>query len=513
MKRLLDWLRSLDLRAKLIIPSVLIFSVSTVFLGVVFISIERSALTSSLHKKGSGIVKNAALIIGENLAMGDTAVVQHRINMIQQSDDDVAYAIVIGNDNVCSASTDQSLVGVKLNRNYFEIEALDLSSFTVRKSPMPKVIEFATPVLYSKRKMGILRMGITKQSIDELARWSLLIVIGMAVLTVVLGSVAYMYVARWLARPLEEIVDRLGQLAQGRADVTVRLPVESQDEIGRLSSQFNTFLGSMAKIVERIRSASDTIGHSSKSLSEITHQSSVLISDSVSVMTNIAQSSADVAKGSQEVSVSLQQIENAAKDGGLLATKVIEKTQEMQRSAASAVDVISELDEASRKIGHIIDVITKLASQTNLLSLNAAIEAARAGDAGRGFTVVADQIRRLADDSAMNAARIATIVKDLKLKTSRVTSVTMKTSADAVDSFQLTEQATSLFLKIVSEVSSVNQHMGEVARNTSVVAASTEEATAASEEQASTITSIATKAHDLSDIVSMLRSLVGQFHV
>ena len=509
--KFLDLHSSLGLRGKLIIPFVIMLLLSVFFLSATSIRTERSALNYSMDRRAETLAKTLASIMSDHIAMGEYDLVQKRIMATKEGDEDVAYGIVVGNDGACIAHTDATLRSVVLNRNPFEAQALLVAGFMKRDTPTQGVFEVLMPILYSKKRMGTLRLGITTKSVDQLVRKGMISVVSMSLIALLLGSGVYMFIARMLARPLQGVVERLEDLASGRADLTVRLSVSSRDEVGVLSSQFNAFLGSMASLVGQIRSSSDQIGGSSRMLFEITKESSEIVSGSVKVMSQIAEETGRVATNTQVISDSLQQMGGTAHKGGQLAQAVFEKTKEVQQSAAAAVSLILELGQCTNKIGSIIDVITKITNQTNLLSLNAAIEAARAGQAGLGFTVVADEIRRLADSSAQNAQKIYALIKEVQDKTAESIKMTRKASEQAEAGHKLTEEAAGLFVNIASEVEGLSGQMTQVAASTSQVAASTEEATAASEEHSASIEQVAIKSQELDQVVTTLRALVGQF--
>ena len=326
------------------------------------------------------------------------------------------------------------------------------------------------------------------------------------------GLVIYNLLARRVDERIREIGAALEKLSRGHVDLTARLPVRP-DEIGALSAAINRFLESLGRLVGQIRASSEQVGKSSKVVFEITRQFSANSAQSGQVMSQISQNTIQVAHNTQSAAASANQAGLIAQQGSKLAAQVVEKMKEAQSSVSSAASFMQELGARSGRIGEIVDVITKIAHQTNLLSLNAAIEAARVGEAGRGFAVVADEIRKLAETSADSAQQITSLIKEVQDATVRAVEVTGRGNLEVADGYLSTQEAAKLFLAIAQEVAQVNSQVAQVAANIEEVAASTEEATATSEEQSAATHEVVSNTEEISRVSQRLAAAVAQFKI
>ncbi|OGR82763.1 MAG: hypothetical protein A3J74_09155 [Elusimicrobia bacterium RIFCSPHIGHO2_02_FULL_57_9] len=499
------------LKAKLIVPFVGVLTVSIILLGTILIANQKTAMTDGLIKKSEILVQNLAAILAEPFSAGEYDRIQQILLTAKRSDEEIAYAVLVATDGRVAASTDMIRrydVGLS---GKLENDALGVAALARRSTSQKNIFEIMAPVSLRGTQAGVLKIGISTQGVAGLVRQAYSTFIGVGLISLAFGIFLYIYVAGRVALPLLAMVERFEQLAEGTADLTLRLPVNSGDEVGQLARAFNTYLDSLGRMIERIRNSSQQIGSSSKSLSEITQQSSANIAQAVQVMSQISQSTSHVAQSAQRAASSAQQAGVNAQRGGKLATQVVEKMKAGQVSVAAATGYIHGLGKRSNQIGKIVDVITKIADQTNLLSLNAAIEAARAGELGRGFAVVADEIRKLAETSADSTQQIIALIVEVQEETKRAIETTEKGNREVSEGYNMVLEAEKLFSAIASEVAQMNLQMSQVASNTEQVAASTQEATASSEEQSAAMEQVANSTQEMARIIQTLRSLVEQF--
>ncbi len=501
----------LSLAVKLLIPFTVIFILTIGILGTIFIQQWRSTLTRELEKKAEILVRNLSVALSDSFSKGEYEKMQEILTAAKRSDPDIDYEILIGTDGRAIASTDKNLRDQILNRTEFEVSAMETTEFKERERPDHGGFEVLMPTVFQGHRNGVLRIGVSLRRVEAVSKqgfWTFVLVGGIAL---VLGIIVYVLVAQRFSQPLRLAVARLEELAGGAADLDLRLPIESDDEVGQLGEAFNRFLETLSHLVRQIRQSSEQVAASAKALQQITQQSSANINQAVQVMSQISQNTSQVAQSTQAAANSSQHVGKSAEDGGKLAIHVVEKMKEAQSSVAAAAGFIHELGKRSDQIGKIVDVITKIADQTNLLSLNAAIEAARAGESGRGFAVVADEIRKLAETSADSTQQIINLIREVQEETRHAIETTERGNREVADGYRLTMEAEKLFSTIAREVSQMTHQMTQVASNTEEVAASTEEATASSEEQSAAMEQVATNARELGQVVEKLRILVGEF--
>jgi methyl-accepting chemotaxis protein len=324
--------------------------------------------------------------------------------------------------------------------------------------------------------------------------------------------------ARSITRPIIKLSQVAGEVASG--DVSRTITITSKDEVGVLAGSFNSmieYLQSAAKAAERIanndltvsiepRSSKDVFGQSFKrmvaNLSSMIKQLSANAQELVSAATEIASTSEQMSRGSRDQSDQVDQVSSAVEEmsaaiiqssqnaslmnetsrsasenamkGGEVVSQTIIGMQRITDTVRESADTIARLEESADRIGEIITVIDDIADQTNLLALNAAIEAARAGEQGRGFAVVADEVRKLAERTGQATAEITDMIKNVQGQTKNAVG-SMEAGIKEVNSGRdLADQAGNS----LSEIVRMNQ---EVLTMVQQIAASTEQQSTASE--------------------------------
>ena len=355
-------------------------------------------------------------------------------------------------------------------------------------------------------------------------------------------------------RKLSIITDRLNQLATNDGDLTSRVEIDSKDEIGMIAASFNTFVEKVQNIVREISVVAESVAASSEQLTVTTDQVSKASDEVAKVIDDIAKGASnqaeDTATGAEnaaylgnliEEDIKLinsigsesHKVETLVNEGFSTIGILNEISNENERITNSVHKTVQETNSSVSSIREASEMIMSIADQTNLLALNAAIEAARAGEAGRGFSVVADEIRKLAEESTSFADSINSIIENLREKMSRA--VTEMEEAQKIvekqtDSVNHTESmfkgiSTSVeamrdsISELESSARNMNQKKDEVLdsiSNLSAIseenAAGTQEASAAVEEQTASLLEIAEASGNLSKQAQEIQENINKFN-
>ncbi len=293
---------------------------------------------------------------------------------------------------------------------------------------------------------------------------------GLVLAALLFGGLVAVGVGRALVGSLGRINRMLKDIAEGEGDLTRRLPVQGRDELGRLASSFNTFVEKIRLTVSEVARASHTLEQSANGLQASAESARRDVEQQRDESGQMASAMTEMAASAQEMARSAGQGEQLSRQTLATAQRGqarVESNLTAMQNLANKVDrlagVITSLRSDSEQIGSVLEVIRSIAEQTNLLALNAAIEAARAGEQGRGFAVVADEVRSLAQRTQQSTAEIQTIIQALQ-QSSQTSIDMMSESQQAVAAASRgAEEANQSLLEIDAAVTAIDQTIQQIA--------------------------------------------------
>ena len=325
-------------------------------------------------------------------------------------------------------------------------------------------------------------VSVYTKSLQEEMKITIVVVLIISVAFVILITVV---LNRGIVVPIKTMIDRTKDIAQGEGDLTKRIPVDSKDEVGELGSWVNAFIEKIQGLISQITDSANQVSAATGEISSSSQQ--------------IADGAQQQAAGFEELSSSVQANASNAAQANDIAQNTSHDAQATGKDMTDTIDAMGEIEKSSQKIVDAIAIITDIADQTNLLALNAAIEAARAGEHGKGFAVVADEVRKLAERSSVSAKEISDII--------HVSSGQVNRGAE------LSKAAGDKLTTIVENIEKVAGQLQAISAATQEQAASMEENTSITEANASAAEELAASSEELASQAEVLKRLVGQFKV
>jgi methyl-accepting chemotaxis protein len=277
---------------------------------------------------------------------------------------------------------------------------------------------------------------------------------------------------RFVSRPINQFAGVMTR-AEQESNLTLRIPVSSQDEIGRAATAFNQMLERFSSIIHQVHGGTERLAATSENIvtsaarSESGSRRQLADTEQLeAVLTRLLDTVHNVAGHTQETAAAAQGANNQAKGGALVATEALGAIEAMSERLKGAVSVIKRLDTDSRDIGRVLGIIREIAEQTNLLALNAAIEAARAGEQGRGFAVVADEVRTLAQRTQAATREIEGIIVKVQGAAEQAVSSINEADSRSQESVDHVENTAIALAEISGAVGQITGMTAEIAART-----------------------------------------------
>jgi methyl-accepting chemotaxis protein len=340
----------------------------------------------------------------------------------------------------------------------------------------------------------------------------------------ILTALCVFFVLR-IIHPINNLKETMQDIAAGEGDLTQRLPEKGNDEINQVASAFNMFVSKIQHTLiqtcdsmTELNSASTTLSGLAQQNSESVNKQRMETQQVATAITEMAATVKEIAQSADSAAGAAREANDEAKEGKEAMTSTVSAIDTMAAEVTNAAEVINRLESDSESIGSVLEVIRGIADQTNLLALNAAIEAARAGEQGRGFAVVADEVRTLAKRTQESTSEIHGIIENLQSGTRNAAQVMSGGLSAAKQTVETADRAGIALNNIVQSVSTIMDMNTQIATASEEHTTVTEEIdrsvvriTEVSESAAESSCKTADKSQELSDLGAKLKALVTQF--
>lgn len=416
-----------------------------------------------------------------------------------------------------------------------------------------KELELTSNCLGLCRALSNYTRSISQGEIDSMFTVMLYVVIILPIVLIIFGVVFTLFISNGISRPLERMISSMSEAEKGH--LHTRLTFVSNDEFQRVAESFNRMLEGICQMISKVLETSDDLATSSQELSSASVESAATLLDISKNVNGINLSSLEISNNLEKTTDSVENFSEsaqkvarlaetavravnittqAADKGGKTVKKSVEMVGKIKESVDIATQVIIDLNSASLQISEIVNTITAIASQTNLLALNAAIEAARAGEQGKGFTVVAGEVRKLAEESAEAAEAIGTRIENILTKTQNAVDSMTLGRGRVDDGIRIIRDVSASLDNIISNVNDVNKKISEISSISSeqsedslVMTRTIEDITSLTkvtteqlgivatsvEQQTTTVSQVSSSTEDLATLADELHLLVSRFTI
>lgn len=524
-------LRNLKLRNKLIFGFALVLVLSTIVTGVSIFYMGNLAQTTEQMYDNPHMAVTTALEIQANImyigkeiaeyVYADSAELQQayldHIDALEAevyADFETLREVFMGDPALIDAALAAFQEWEPLRAEVIRLKKIRLTSdafwyLRERSTPHVTVIEELVQQVVDHARVRAeafkLDAGVQAQDAQQVVFTLLIIAYVVAVLVIY-------FITRSITRPVNAIMEMTQEISKGNLAVA-KLTHDSKDEIGVLVRALNEMEDRLTDLVGAVSEAGSRVYESSEEMSAGAEETSASVEELASTVNEFAAAVDKLSENAQKMSSFAQRTNELAEAGSADIERTVATMAEISEVVVALASEIRNLGKQSEQIGQIVTIITGIAEQTNLLALNAAIEAARAGEQGRGFAVVADEVRQLAEQSAKAAGEITELIQQVRGSANASVQRADVGAAKVQEGMDVVTHTGQTFGEIAEVIGTLVDNINEVATATQQLAAGAEEMGATTEEQSASTQQMASLAVEVARAAEQVQTAVGQFRL
>jgi len=428
------------------------------------------------------------------------------------------WAAIMGADGTFLAHKDhqQVLDGVNIFDPESEYAALgeavtesgtDRAQITSYLHPgMGNIIVASVPI--GDTGWALLVGSLEKEMIGEVQRLGIASIIS-TVVFMIIGIVFAVVIGRMLAKPLQNVQAVMDAVSEG--DMTQTVKIRHQDEVGKAAAAINRTMQNVRKVLEVMSDAVRILTVTSAEMAAASEEVSASIEEVASTTNEFSTTLDQMHINAQSMNDTATRISTDASEGEKALMQIVAEMNKLKQGTSELVEKMQVVSESSDKIGVIVNTINEIADQTNLLALNAAIEAARAGEHGRGFAVVADEVRLLAEESTAATAEITQLIKQTQRAIADAVEEMYEETELVENALKVIQTSEGLLQNILQAIDDVVKEMQEILKGIREANIGGHEIASSTEQQAATIQQIAASAQELTNMAAKLQQQIEFF--
>lgn len=439
-----------SLRYKITLSIILLATLTSIFIYFFFPKNQYTQLLNNRQQEAVGLSRILSYSVIAGVEFDDQESVQSALKGAESRDDVVKIDV----------NTNNSTFYQFMCNGYDELKPSDK-------------LTASAPILSAGKTIGTLTLELSLKDVKRRARDNRLVVLFVSIVIIGVGGGAGIWISQLILSPVNRISTIIQTIAEGEGDLTQRITVTSDDEIGTLSNGFNRFLNKLEELILSIQKSTQKVMESVKEIglvaNDLAEGAEMQATQTGEVAASVQQMAATIIENSQQATLTAEIAQKANDNAGEGADSMAKTREEMEGIVVSTnktEEIVHSLSGRAGQIGEIIQVINDIADQTNLLALNAAIEAARAGEQGRGFAVVADEVRKLAERTTKATQEIANMITAIQDDTQEAASAVEETNVVVGKGKNVTETTQTLLKEIISAVTSASDMIRQMATAT-----------------------------------------------